>query len=47
MIRFPNGKNDDVLDALAYGMKLCEPPYANNMFEQSKPAEQYYPDLGL
>jgi phage terminase large subunit-like protein len=48
MIRFPNGKNDDVLDALAYGMKLCEPPYANNMFEQSKPAEyQYYPDLGI
>lgn len=46
LLRFPKGLHDDVVDSLAYGLKICEPPYPISKFnyEEEKPM---YSDIGL
>jgi len=46
LIRFPRGQHDDVIDAEAYGLKICEPPYKQERTDiyESKPL---YEDIGI
>lgn len=44
LIRFPNAIHDDIMDALAYQLKLAEPPKHKEEFVQPEEEEQY-PEL--
>ena len=45
-LQFPRSLHDDVVDSLAYGLKLCEPPYPEVYTEQYE-AEVLYDDIGI
>jgi phage terminase large subunit-like protein len=45
-LKFPRAEHDDVIDSLAYGLKLCEPPYPQVRTEQYE-AEPLYSDIGI
>ena len=45
LLRFPNAINDDVMDALAYMIKIAEPPFEQKFVQ---PEEEYqYRDIGI
>lgn len=45
LVRFPKSKHDDVMDALAYGLQICQKPYDTSSFQQKD--EPMYSDIGL
>jgi phage terminase large subunit-like protein len=46
LVRFPKSKNDDVMDALAYGSQICEKPYITSETSY-EPEEAMYEDIGI
>lgn len=45
-LKFPRAPHDDVIDSLAYGLKLCEAPYPEVNTEQYE-SEMLYSDIGI
>lgn len=45
-LKFPRALHDDVIDSLAYGLKICEPPFPDIYTEQYE-AEILYSDIGI
>ena len=45
LIRFPRGIHDDIIDAEAYGLQLCEPAYEEEDFIQED--DCLYDDIGV
>lgn len=45
-VKFPKAPHDDVIDSLAYGLKICEPPFPEVKTEQYE-AEPLYSDIGI
>lgn len=46
-LRFPKADHDDVIDALAYGLKICEPPYKIDYKVLMKEEDPRYDDIGI
>lgn len=46
MLKFPRGIHDDIVDALAYGLKICEPPF-KQVNTRIYEAEPLYSDIGI
>lgn len=44
-LRFPKGAHDDILDALAYQLKIAEPPFEQVYYQEEE--ELAYPDINL
>ena len=47
LIRFPRGKHDDVIDALAYGQQICMKPYEQNDDDLLVEDKPLYNDINL
>lgn len=49
LVKFPKGLHDDVVDSLAYGNKLCEPPRASLSLRELAEYESQtlYDDIGI
>jgi len=45
-LKFPRAPHDDVIDSLAYGLKLCEPAYPEDAYEQEEP-DLLYAEIGI
>lgn len=45
-LQFPRSPHDDVIDSLAYGLKLCEPPFPEVRTEQYE-ADNLYDEIGI